>query len=974
MNISDSDKQALLDGTALIPFKINIIQDGKIIKTLDENSIVDIDDEDFRYVNPESIVIGQFVAKKITGNLDRIYSEFSIEDTEIELEMGVKIEDTTTYYSLGNYLVTKPTTDDVKDKTHFEALDYAKKFNKTFDPSGITFPCTAGELAQYSCAKCGVELATTDFTNSDFQIDKNPFDSDVMYRYVMQRIGKLAYSWVRIGYDNKCYIDFEVPTKVTNDFNKVNGANYYDLDKKEKMYGPVNRVVIGMSNVEGENVTVEDTDSINKNGVCEIQIMDNELTYTPELRAKVSESAKKLFGLTYLPLEITTTGHPWWTGKELIEITTPDGDTYQTIPFDRTLTYSGHIKTKATSKADTVIETEYKNVPSMESEIRKTRIVVDKNEQKINAVVEKSTKQDQQISELTVSVGNIESKVDNKVDITEDKNSNNARIVFTNINQGPPVEIRIRPTSNDISYLYPSKNLYPSKLTYLKLRDLVFTNTKTNEVFRYTLPMDLWYLDENTYDEFILNYPNQECKIIQRVDWNNNQDKYKLDKEIIHTFDFPNLNLTEGDYEISLPGYDSAYMYIKLMIQNEYTKRFATKVELNSSITQLDNEINLKVEGLYSDAKKEIDKKADDEEVKDRFKTVDDNIKAQLALKVDKDDNDQIVSMINASANIIHLKSNRFIVDSDNLSIEENGKLTCTAGEIGNMKIEKNSFYLPITTNNKLSRDEMLKVVKIATGVYTPTEEEKKKLDNNGDGKINNLDAVIAVQRGATFNITEANPGRISFVSDTYNSAMVLYGGDDIAYNRFGLDGIEINTFPLDMSTQAIYSFNGKYQGNNYTLSGEETTSKLEIGKNIVKNLSCFGNYNDSEEYKSNPYLEYSLDNDKKEAELIISNGKGRIAAGYYPSGIDIVSSEYEAKYSKNFIELTNKQTNHVITIANDTIKIIDNNTKQEAEMYISPNGAKIILYQDDNNYTTIFPGGINLVLNGQAKTIQGDN
>ena len=86
------------------------------------------------------------------------------------------------------------------------------------------------------------------------------------------------------------------------------------------------------------------------------------------------------------------------------------------------------------------------------------------------------------------------------------------------------------------------------------------------------------------------------------------------------------------------------------------------------------------------------------------------------------------------------------------------------------------------------------------------------------------------------------------------------------------------------------------------------------------------------------------------------------------------MSSEYEARYFKNSIELTNKQTNYVITIANDTIKIIDNNTKQEAEMNISPGGANIRLYQDDKNYTTIFPGGINLVLNGQAKIIQGDN
>lgn len=949
MNISDSDKQALLDGTSLVRFKIDILQDGKIIKTLDENSIVDIDDEDFRYVNPESIVIGQFVAKKVTGELDKVYDEFSIEDTEIALRMGVSYNnddrfktrniaseggnavtctdqtaiptptkpvpfkplhgkiplyvdwsgedndvtldeidlgditlelfsmrnriggiryfpdtikynhnaqqwrltkrwasitgadilyaynntpssamsnfikyDTdsktiyiklvsvvhyswelsnytnityanrvrsnyfpsahyaetpdseeniqgvdkavqhnniyitirydslftdvdsfiawlkehqdleikyfmgnkileiteedfpelykqlqqvlvsgTTYYYLGKYLVTKPTTDDVKSKTTFEALDYAKKFNKKFDPSGITFPCTAGELAQYSCTKCGVELATTDFTNSDFQIDKNPFDSDVMYRYVMQRIGKLAYSWVRIGYDNKCYIDFEVPTKVTSDFDKVNGANYYDLDRKEKIYGPVNRVVIGMSNVEGENVTVEDTDSINKNGVCEIQVMDNELTYTPELRAKVSESAKKLFGLTYFPLEITTTGHPWWTGKELIEITTPDGDTYQTIPFDRTLTYAGHIKTKIASKGDTALETAYKSTPSMESEIKRTRYIVDKDGQRITELVEKSTKQDQQISELTVSVDNIESKVRRTVDLTTDGTTEAASLNLARVNAGAPVEVTIHPIDIDISYLYPSKDLFPSDLTFLKIRDIQFTNTTTKETFTYTLPMDLWYLDKDTYDEFHLDYATSTCEIIQRVDWNNNQDKYKLDKEVIHTFEFPKIDLTSGDYTISLPGYDTGYIYAKLMVQNQITNQYATKAELNSKIEQAQSSITLEVNGKFENTQKAIDKKADSDtvnselskkantsDVDDEFNTVNSNINnlqesdktitGQLALKLDTKN---LASEIDAVADKINLTglttvNKNFQILKDGSIVAKNGSFT----------------------------------------------------------------------------------------------------------------------------------------------------------------------------------------------------------------------------------------------------------------------------------------------------------
>ena len=376
--ISPDDRQALIDNTATIPYRINIIKDGNIIKTLDEHSIVNINYEDFRYVDSDSLIVGQFVARKVTGTLDQIYTDFEIEDTEIELQMGVSYNNTTTYYSLGNFLVTKPTTDDVKDKTTFEALDYTKKFNQKFDATDLTFPCTALDLAKYVCEQCGVELGDELFTNNDFVILNNQYTEGESCRKVMQDIGKLAYSWVRIDWDNKCYIDFEVDNTI-NDKNIIPSNKYYTLNKQEFVYGPINRVVVGMKDVEGENVILEDAESISQNGANELRVYDNNLTYTPELRNQVIEAASKLFGLAYTPLETITVGHPWLLGNERIKLTDNDENETYTYAFDRTIEYQGHIKTKLTSKGDTKTETEYKNTGGLETDVRKTRIIVDKN-------------------------------------------------------------------------------------------------------------------------------------------------------------------------------------------------------------------------------------------------------------------------------------------------------------------------------------------------------------------------------------------------------------------------------------------------------------------------------------------------------------------------------------------------------------------------------------------------------------------
>ena len=413
--MNETDKQALIEGSATIPYRINILGDTESEnEVLTEYDIVNTTYEDYRYVDTATLCIGQFVARTISGELMNPNNSIIMENKEIKVELGVKTESGTNYYSLGNFLITKPSDDAVKDKTSFEAMDYTKKFNKEFDATGLTFPCTALQLAQFCCQKCGVELGSTSFTNSSFNIDSNQYDTGDTFRKVMQDIGKLAYSWVRIGWDNKCYIDFSFSSTVA-DTNKIGTSNYYDLTVQSEKFGPVNRVVIGMSDIEGENVVLEDSTSIEQNGVCELQIMDNNLTYTPELRQQAIASANKLFGLSFVPIEINTTGHPWLLGNETVEIEKLDGTKIKTIPFDRTIEYAGHIKTKLVSKADTKTETEYKNPGTLETAIKQTRIIVNKQEQEISQVIQQQESQTELINSVQDSIDNLTEQINENI-------------------------------------------------------------------------------------------------------------------------------------------------------------------------------------------------------------------------------------------------------------------------------------------------------------------------------------------------------------------------------------------------------------------------------------------------------------------------------------------------------------------------------------------------------------------------------
>lgn len=247
--MSDADKQALRNNTAAIKCKIIVLEDGDLpeIVLTEDNSVKDWEYDDERLV-PGKGFIGQFVSRTLNGNLQNISDDFDINGREVKLMFGVyRMKDgNENWYDFGNFIITEPEDDEVRDNTKFEAMDYAKLFNKDFngnyvddefttsynDLMGVNLtdeerevfvvtPVTAQWVARYTCKQVGVELATTTFHNYDFEIDINPFQAGESCRDVMKAIGQLALSWVRIGWDNRCYIDFN-KNNITEGVNKFN--------------------------------------------------------------------------------------------------------------------------------------------------------------------------------------------------------------------------------------------------------------------------------------------------------------------------------------------------------------------------------------------------------------------------------------------------------------------------------------------------------------------------------------------------------------------------------------------------------------------------------------------------------------------------------------------------------------------------------------------------------------------------------
>lgn len=146
-----------------------------------------------------------------------------------------------------------------------------------------------------------------------------------------------------------------------------------------------------------------------------------------------------------------------------------------------------------------------------------------------------------------------------------------------------------------IAPLYPNNGLYPSDSTYLQNRTLRFTNTTTNEYFDYELPCDVLAYDSSTYDIFTIDGETMTCILKKMCGYDSNGNVVSLGATEYIEYEFPLINLTEGNYRVGFINYENVNYKIKLIRKNDLTDMFASSVYTNSKITQTKDDLTLEV-------------------------------------------------------------------------------------------------------------------------------------------------------------------------------------------------------------------------------------------------------------------------------------------------------------------------------------------------------------------------------------------
>lgn len=168
---------------------------------------------------------------------------------------------------------------------------------------------------------------------------------------------------------------------------------------------------------------------------------------------------------------------------------------------------------------------------------------------------------------------------------------------------------------------------------------------------------------------------------------------------------------------------------------------------------------------------------------------------SMLETKVGKDENDTIISMINAAAEIIKLTSNRFSVKSDNLEITEEGKVKCKDLVITGGKMDVSTDVT--IYQEDYTEDDVETLRQILLGRITPTNEQIDKYDLDGDGFLTLIDIAQMTGLIKGVGVTDGKKTYTNNLKIDPSSRSVIIQTKDVRIGRKGLSAKTIGTNDL---------------------------------------------------------------------------------------------------------------------------------------------------------------------------------
>lgn len=339
-------------------------------------------------------IIGNTYTKCLKFSLININKDTELVGEKAIPSVGVKFNNNTTeYIDFDEFTIEALNDEQTKNFTDITGYDSLNILDTKYECGLSEGAHTVGEYWLDLVNGLGLETETTTFTNSSIVIPANPFINNETYRTVLSEIQKVSCTFSKIEkkngthYINLLWFDVEgnpVYEFATNDYSTLEGS----LTK----YGPVNCVLLGNENISGENVYLQDDESITQNGETKVLIDAEYFLYTQVLREQAIQGVyNKLHNFEYYDLSLTTYyGKPFLEVGNKIRVNTNEGNVYDTFILQHTFTYDGTFKSVIKSPALTKQENIVKSTESISNRVNRTEIMVDKANGEITSITSRT--------------------------------------------------------------------------------------------------------------------------------------------------------------------------------------------------------------------------------------------------------------------------------------------------------------------------------------------------------------------------------------------------------------------------------------------------------------------------------------------------------------------------------------------------------------------------------------------------------
>ncbi|MDO4282334.1 MAG: hypothetical protein Q4D02_01745 [Clostridia bacterium] len=542
----------------------------------------------------DEFCFGSVVSNSISLKLHK--DEIKEPITQVYIESGIVNE----IVPIGYFNVDKLSEED-SYTVSINLVDNMMKFEFNYDGSTLTYPKTLKDILIDICSKAGVELGSTSFLNDNKEI--SVYDSTVSAREYISYIAEQAGGFAHIGRDGKLYIK-----SIGEDIANVDIKYFKNYTWGDKF--KVSRIAYedGIQNYFVGDKT-NNTVWINSDNMF---IVDNE---------QLQNIYNKYKDFEAYSFECESNIDPALDFGDILII---DG---KRVIYQGNIEYAGKFRASISSKIQSKEREETtRNVVSEKKNIRRIQSKINQIDGEIEQLVQETDENSEKIATVKQNVDSIRNEVSAFYDFTKTvKGVNELKLedaLNTNILEwiiypentkgaiypsnklfpskslfprkaGATVTLVVSRNSRKANkpLIYPSKTLYPSKSLFPR------SDPSMKKEFKFYFQNPLREYN-NIRDNFVVEF-NQDkgkciVKILRKIEKNNgvytiyNEAK----EEILGELD---IALFSGTNYLYIKEFENWKMEATYLYNTELNKYYSTKVETNSKIQQMADELNLEV-------------------------------------------------------------------------------------------------------------------------------------------------------------------------------------------------------------------------------------------------------------------------------------------------------------------------------------------------------------------------------------------